>query len=136
MYLARSPFAMPRMYNYSLAPAKRFVVKQDFNQSIVVPKANIYEDQNKIYFEFEIPGVAKEDINIRINDEKVLSLTAKRNIRSVNSEEQENKYYEFKRSFKLDGEFLEDQINAKYNDGVLILELPKRHAVEKLIEIN
>lgn len=138
MYLARSPFAMPRVLTYPLVPVRKQVVANNsINQSIILPKADIFEDAQNIYFDFEIPGVKKEDVAIKINDDKVLSLTARRYFRNQEIEnEEEIKFHEYKRSFQLEGEYHEDQISATLNNGILSVRLPKRVPIEKHIEIN
>lgn len=137
MYLTRSPLALPRVIKYPLVQRNRAYVKPDVNESIILPKVNIFEDSENIFFEFEIAGVKKEDINIKINDEKILNLTAKKYFRNqVTENEEDRKFHEYKRSFKLEGEYHEDQISAAYIDGLLTVKLPKRIPVEKMIEIN
>lgn len=138
MYLARSPFAMPRVLTYPLAPAKKHIaVNNQMNQSIILPKADIFEDSQNIYFDFEIPGVNKEDVSIKINDDKVLALVAKKFISNPNmGNNAERKFHEYKRSFQLEGEFQEEQINASLKDGILSVKIPKRLPIEKHIEIN
>jgi HSP20 family protein len=123
-----------RSWNYPVR--RRYYITPELNQSIIVPKADIFEDEKHIYFEFEMPGIKKEDISVKINDDKELMVKAKRYLRNDEAQNDEDrKFHEFKRTFKLEGEYEED-INARYNDGILYLQIPKRLPVEKEISIN
>jgi HSP20 family protein len=115
---------------------RRFYISPELNQSVTVPNADIYEDEKNLYFEFEMPGIKKEDISVRINDENQLMVNAKRYLRNDDAEKEEDrKFHEYKRTFELEGQYEED-INAKLSDGVLYLSIPKRLPVEKEISIN
>lgn len=46
--------------------------------AFVMPAIDMYEDGNDLVIEIELPGFAKEDINLRIIDSNILSIKAKR----------------------------------------------------------
>ena len=80
----------------------------------------------------EIPGVAKEDIQVSI-DGSVVTLAAE--IKQHDSETKDNKvlrseryYGSVSRSFQLPVEIDQANAKAKYDNGVLTLTLPKKQA--------
>lgn len=92
----------------------------------------------------DLPGFKKDDINIEVEN-GILTITAERNEETEDKDKKgryirrERTYGSYRRSFDL-AEVEEDNITAKYEDGVLTLELPKKTAPEieskKSITIN
>lgn len=93
-------------------------------------RTDITEKDDKYVVHAELPGVAKEDIDISVNDH-YLTIRAKRNevLEQTDDSKQvirkERRTGEFVRSFYVDN-IQEDSIKAKLQDGVLQLEIPKR----------
>ncbi|MFA6597357.1 MAG: Hsp20/alpha crystallin family protein [Ignavibacteriaceae bacterium] len=109
------------------------------------PKIDIYEDDKKIYFEAEVPGMSKKDLNISVH-ENVLTITGEKK-KSVESGEEKGKnffrservYGSFTRSFTLPDEVNTEKIEAKFNDGILKIEIEKsvpKKPEERVISIN
>lgn len=101
-------------------------------------KSDIYEKDGTIYVEMEAPGYKKEDIGISI-DKGELSVTFEKE-----SNEEENKKYlhrerksysKITRSFYL-GDVTDEDINANFKNGVLIVSAPKRKEIETKRTIN
>lgn len=97
-------------------------------------KLDVTEDEKAYHVKADLPGVKREDIDVQI-DGNLVSLTAE-----VQREKEEKKgetvihterYYgkQF-RSFTLDTEIDEKKAVAKFNDGVLELDLPKTNAAK------
>jgi HSP20 family protein len=93
-------------------------------------KVDVSEDDQVYRIHAEIPGAKKEDIKVSV-DNDVVSISAevrrdaeqKEGSRVVRSE----RYYgTVSRAFSLGGEVDESKCNAKYQDGVLELVLPKK----------
>jgi HSP20 family protein len=93
------------------------------------PAVDIYEDENEIVLDVEVPGLKKEDIKINIEND-VLTITGERKFERENKEDNfhriERAYGSFYRSFTLPNKVDSGRIEAKYNDGVLKVSLPKR----------
>jgi HSP20 family protein len=89
----------------------------------------------------EIPGVKKEDIQVRIEGDQV-SITAEvKAERSAAEGERvlhtERHYGKVARAFRLGEDLDESKAQAKYTDGVLELTLPKKQAAaSRQITIN
>ncbi|HKY01328.1 MAG TPA: Hsp20/alpha crystallin family protein [Burkholderiales bacterium] len=118
----------------------RPVVGEGLQQSIQRMKVEVVEDENAYRVQAEIPGVKKEDIHVTIDGEQ-LSISAEvkqekeakeNGGRVVHSE----RYYgKVARSFRLGQEIDQANTQARYNEGVLELTLPKR-ATEKAKQIT
>lgn len=107
------------------------------------PRIDISEDEKSIYLNAEIPGIAKDDIKLTINDDNVLILKGEKK-RENKSEEQneqssfirmERSFGEFTRSFMLPENINKDSISAKFDNGILMVTLEKKEP-EKPKEIE
>ncbi len=95
-------------------------------------KSDIYEKDGKLVVEMEAPGYTKDDINISI-DKGTLSITFEKE-----EEDEENKKYlhrerksysKVSRSFYL-GDIDEEDIDASFKNGVLVVSAPKKKEIE------
>ncbi|HLT99855.1 MAG TPA: Hsp20/alpha crystallin family protein [Burkholderiaceae bacterium] len=82
----------------------------------------------------ELPGVAKEDINVNI-DGQLVSISAERKQEKETRDGErllrtERYYGKISRSFQLGQEIDESRASAKFTDGVLQLMLPKKAPVQ------
>jgi len=92
------------------------------------PESDIYEDKNSYKIIFDLPGIEKEDINLKV-EKDILSITAefkKQPIESYDCIREEIDFAGYQRSFKLNGIVDLDKIGADYKNGTLTLTLPKR----------
>ena len=113
---------------------------QTENTTEGMPAANIKEEDTKYWVELSAPGYTKENINVSVEDD---TLTITGEVKFENEETKENyvkrefRRGNFKRSFNLNGMVNIDTIDAKYNDGILTIELPKvAEEVKQLKEIK
>jgi len=91
-----------------------------------VPDVDIMENEEALMLHADLPGVKPEDVDIDLR-EGVLTLTAKverpeHNHRLIYREYEIGGY---QRRFTLGERIDASRINAKFNDGVLTLTLPK-----------
>ncbi len=101
-----------------------------FFSSMMTPsfKVDISEDDNNIFIEADMPGVNKEDIKVSM-DNDLLSITAER----TQSDEEKKKGFHrverswgcLSRSFTLGENVNTEKIEAKYDNGVLKIVIPK-----------
>ncbi|MFW6308576.1 MAG: Hsp20/alpha crystallin family protein [bacterium] len=93
-------------------------------------KTDIKEDEDNYFIEAELPGLNKEDINLEI-DENRLIISAQNE--TVNEEENENyirrerRTGRYQRAFGLQN-VKQDEIEAEYEDGILKVTLPKEES--------
>lgn len=104
-------------------------------------KCDIYEEDGNYNVVMDVPGFSKEDIKIE-SDNGIVTITCEKT--EENNEEDNKKYIrkerrseKCSRSFNF-GDINDDDIKAKYNDGILTLTIPKKEKVEtkKSIEID
>lgn len=93
------------------------------------PACEVSEDENKFLMSLDIPGMKKEDIKIEmVNNTLTISGERKRETpadETRKTQSFERSYGFFKRSFTLPTSIDVNQIQARYEDGVLELLLPK-----------
>ncbi|RKD34712.1 Hsp20/alpha crystallin family protein [Thermohalobacter berrensis] len=90
-------------------------------------RVDIKENDNEYLLEAEIPGVEKEQIEIKYNNNYLtISVERKDEIKEEkeNYIRRERRMGKTSRSFYVDG-VDEDKIKAKYNNGILKITLPK-----------
>lgn len=103
------------------------------------PYTDIYETGDTVIVEMDMPGVAKDDVDIRL-DKNVLRITGR--VDSQRYAALEPLYTEynvgnFVRSFTLSTAIDRDKISANLADGVLRVELQKAAAaVARRIEVH
>lgn len=106
-----------------------------------LPKANMYEKDDVVHVELEVPGYAVGDLDISITGDvlKVMGKTSEKT-----EEKQGRKYFmseiserSFARTITLPYEVVADKVTANFKDGVLQLTLPKSEkAMPKTIKIE
>jgi len=92
------------------------------------PTVDIYETEDSLVVEAELPGVDAKDIDVSV-DEGVLSLKGERKLEKEVKEENyhrvERAYGVFQRSIRLPFDVDADAIKANYDSGVLKVSVPK-----------
>lgn len=101
----------------------------NFNKGITLPAVNIKETTNEYVLELAAPGMKKSDFNIEV-DHKLLSISSElsetKETEESNYTRREFGYSSFKRSFNLPETVDATKVSASYNDGILMVNLPKR----------
>jgi HSP20 family protein len=96
--------------------------------STFVPKTDVVETANAYEVHLALPGVNKEDFNIEVND-NYLTISGERKFQNEKKEKNyhaiETHYGSFSRSFTLPENIDASKINAKYNNGILEVSIPK-----------
>jgi HSP20 family protein len=97
------------------------------------PGVDIYEDQDSITLEADLPGMKPGDFNLSIENYK-LTLSGERKLEKENKGDNwhrvERSYGSFTRTFSLPPTVNVDEVNAEFKDGVLLVTLPKREEVK------
>ena len=107
---------------------------------VFTPVVNEKVDEKGYYLEIDLPGVKKEDIEISVND-SILTVAGERKLEKKEEKENytriESFFGRFERSFKLPPDADAENIEAKYENGVLKLFIPRKTKPEgKKIEIK
>jgi HSP20 family protein len=103
------------------------------------PAVNVWEEGDNLFLEAELPGVARDDLEISAVGNE-LTLRGRRNPRQGENlvyHRQERGFGEFTRVLTLPVEVDTDKIEATLRDGVLTLTLPKAEAAKaRKIEVK
>jgi len=91
----------------------------------IAPPVDIFETEDALTVVADLPGVGKDDVDIRVED-GVLTIKGKANYTaSANMLREEFGLSGYFRQFKLSDEVDQDKISAATKNGVLIVTLPK-----------
>jgi HSP20 family protein len=105
-----------------------------------VPPVDIYEDEKKVVIKLEAPGIDEKDLDVRVENQ-TMTVRGERKFESEEKEENfhriERRYGSFFRSFTLPTTVDAENVDAKYNAGVLRIELLKKaEAQPKQIKVK
>ena len=98
------------------------------------PFADLFDEGDKYVVTVELPGVRKEDIKLSIRD-NVLYVEAES--KTENREEEgsairmERSYVGFRRAITLPEDVIPEKARARYNNGILEVEIPKKNPTTK-----
>ncbi len=102
-------------------------------------KVDISEDETGFHIDAELPGIAKENVALNIEDD-VLTIKAEK---KVETDESKKNYHRierssgsFSRSFNLGEMIDQENISADFSNGILHVALPKAAPAKKKKEIS
>jgi len=135
--LTKTSTLFPSFFDDFFKPWREWT--HDFNggrsfAALTVPAVNVSEDKDAYKLSMAAPGMKKGDFKIDL-DGNVLTISAETEERKEEKDDkysrQEYNYSSFTRSFNLPDAVSKDKIDARYEDGVLKLKLPKKEEVKK-----
>ena len=99
-----------------------------------LPAVNVRENENEFVIDVAAPGMGKNDFKINFQN-NVLTISSEKKEEKEDKNEsytrKEFSYQSFQRSFTVAENTVDtEKINAKYNDGILHITLPKREEVK------
>jgi HSP20 family protein len=107
-----------------------------------MPATNITEDDQAFNLEMAVPGYNKEDFKINL-EKDVLTISTELQKSEKNEEQQQQSFRmrefgprDFCRSFSLPEAIDTDAIKAEYQNGILMITLPKKEVVKTIKEIQ
>lgn len=105
-----------------------------------IPSVDIYEDQDKLILEADLPGLNREDFEISVEN-NVITLKGERKfekkVEGDNYHRVERSYGGFTRSFTLPQSVTAEGATADFENGILRVSLPKREETKaRKIEIT
>jgi HSP20 family protein len=104
------------------------------------PAVDVYEDEKKVVLKLEVPGIEEKDLDVSVENH-TLTVKGERKFEKEEKEENfhriERRYGSFYRAFTLPSTVDTENVAAKYEAGVLKLELNKKpEAQPKQIKVN
>ena len=115
-------------------PVRRTNGTQDGAPRALAARFDLIEKDDRFEASIEMPGVAKEDIDVQIDGAKVSVKAETKSEESAKDGERvlhdERVARSWTRSFTLPAEVADERAEASYENGVLKLTLPKKEVVQ------
>lgn len=95
------------------------------------PSVDVAEDEKNIYIHVELPGIPKENVQVTVSEDRILTIRGEKKQEEKTEDKQKNyvrverSYGNFTRSFSLPDNISAEAIGAAFDNGVLNLTLPK-----------
>ena len=106
----------------------------------VYPPLNLWEDDDNLYVEAELPGFELSDLEITVTGDNQLSIKGERKppeVEGATWHRQERGYGSFSRMIELPEHVDPDKVSAEFKHGVLTVTMPKREeARPRRIEVK
>ncbi|MEX2465277.1 MAG: Hsp20/alpha crystallin family protein [Gemmatimonadota bacterium] len=106
------------------------------------PSVNVAETKESLVLTAELPGMREEDVSIELEN-NILTISGEKMEERAEGEDErryhvwERSYGSFRRSFTLPRTVKADEITARFDNGVLTIDLPKAaEAKGRKIEIS
>jgi len=106
---------------------------------VIVPPADVFEDSSGITLQLDMPGVAKDRLNLQVNQNALViegsaQISMPQDMAALHAEVRSTHY---RRSFVLSEELETDKVDASLRDGVLTVRIPKRAELQpRRIEVR
>jgi HSP20 family protein len=100
-------------------------------EQFAAPPASLVETSDGYTLHVEMPGVNKEGLEISVENNELV-ITGRRSVPSIEGTilHRESRAENFRRVFELDPSIDTGKINAKIDQGVVMLQLPKAEHVK------
>lgn len=106
-----------------------------WGRTMNIPAVNIMEQKDDFLVALAAPGLKKEDFKIDVEG-NMLTISCEKEEKKEEKElkftRKEYNFTSFERSFTLPDEVNKEKIEARYEEGVLKLFLPKKEEVKKM----
>lgn len=96
---------------------------------VAYPPVNLWEDDQNLYAEAELPGFEMSDLEVYVAGGRELTLKGQRKppeLKGGTRHRQERGYGSFSRTLELPSDIDGQQVSAQLQHGVLTIKLPKR----------
>lgn len=145
MSLVRFSSQMPSLFDRFLENDLFDWSNRNFSRTnTTLPAVNIKEDEDGFEVEMSAPGLEKDDFNIELNN-NLLTISSEKEVENETQDGQqftrrEFSYQSFSRSFNLPETVEGENIEARYENGILKISIPKKEEAKpkpaKRIEIS
>jgi len=101
-------------------------------QNYVSPLVNIYETDNEFVLSADMPGVVRKDVKVKVEKDLLIMFGQIDYANEINknyilNEQELGNYY---RTFRISDSVDQSNIEAKYDNGQLVVNLPKNEEVK------
>lgn len=108
---------------FNMPTARDFFSKSHMDEEYI-PMCDCDETDTNYLISFDLPGVKKEDVKIDLKDNQ-LTVSGERKGETKSKKARERFYGSFYRSFTLPSKVEADDVEAKFENGVLQISIPK-----------
>lgn len=127
--VSRQEPSQPAAVGETKSPARQ---ESSRDQRCMTPRVDVLEDETGITLLADIPGVSKDGLDIKVENE---SLSIEGTVTAATPQAMEASYAEvrlprYRRSFTLSRELDSGRIEASLKDGVLKLRIPKHEQAQ------
>ena len=101
-------------------------------QNYISPLVNIYETDDEFVLSADMPGVVRKDVKVKVENDLLIMFGQIDYVNEINrnyilNEQELGNYY---RTFRISDSVDQNNINAKYDNGKLVVNLPKNEKVK------
>jgi len=104
------------------------------SRQVRMPSVNITENKDQYNVSLAVPGMKKDDFKIDVEG-NILTISCEKDETKEENEKRytrkEYSYSSFSRSFTLPDEVNKEKIDARYEEGLLKISLPRKEEVKK-----
>ena len=104
------------------------------SRQVRMPSVNITENKDQYNVSLAVPGMKKDDFKIDVEG-NILTISCEKDETKEENEKRytrkEYSYSSFSRSFTLPDEVNREKIDARYEEGLLKISLPRKEEVKK-----
>ncbi|WP_297521217.1 Hsp20/alpha crystallin family protein [Thermococcus sp.] len=114
----------PRLWNIR-EPEESIAVSETWRE----PFVDIFDRGDRFVITAELPGVRKEDIKLRVTEDTVYieaQIKREKELEEEGAIRVERYYSGYRRVIRLPEEVIPEKAKARYNNGVLEIEIPKK----------
>lgn len=137
--VARTPRSVPGLRNELDRLFEDFLERPGSEARRLTPPTDLWETEDAFVVEMEAPGFERDDFDVAI-DRSTLTVTGVRDIDAAEDQDfhlRERAAGRFRRSFSLPASVRTQDVTARYENGVLRIDLPKAEkARTKKIEVD
>lgn len=138
--LIRTTGLLPDIFDELSKPWNEWVERDNFRGTMLtIPAVNISEERDNFLVSLAAPGMTNEDFRVDVEG-NILTISAEKEQtkeESVNGfNRREYNFSSFSRSFTVPEDVKTDSIAAKYENGILVLTLPKKEEVKRAAAIK
>jgi len=117
--------AVKALNNYSIEEILR-------TQNNISPASDIYENTDEYILVANMPGVSRSEVQVKVIEESLIVFGRINYDETINRDYilNENELGNYFRKFKISDSIEKSKINAKYDNGQLIVHLPKSEKIK------
>lgn len=128
--LTRRSETTPTLFDDFFKPLNEWLGNSGFFGPVMnIPAINITEEKNDYRVSMAVPGLKKEDLKIDVSG-NILTISSEKETNQEDNDKKftrkEYNYSSFSRSLTLPDEINKEKIEAKYEDGLLKIVLPRK----------